>query len=187
MKSRLHSHASASTSTSFQSHHQPMFIVHPMISSPKHDACRGAHGRRSSEGRAKCMLPRLRSHGFPTTACSAVSKGDGIEPLAPDPLRQHTHEEEPTFDLIPDLGAPELGTAQPLDRSPSSGRAAAAALTRHIKSCRSWRELQGLFISRGWQYNAVHISATVVALRRYGEVWRSMGAGKLGHCGRKAD
>ena len=39
-------------------------------------------------------------------------------------------------------------------------------LTRRIKSCREWREVQALFEAEVQRYNQIHVSATVVAMRR---------------------
>ena len=38
--------------------------------------------------------------------------------------------------------------------------------TRRIKSCRSWRQLLELYRTEGQWYNHIHVSATIVALRR---------------------
>ena len=39
-------------------------------------------------------------------------------------------------------------------------------LTRRIKACLAWREVQALFEAEAGQYNEIHVSATVVAVRR---------------------
>ena len=39
-------------------------------------------------------------------------------------------------------------------------------LTRRIKACREWREVQALFEAEVQRYNQIHVSATVVAMRR---------------------
>lgn len=51
-------------------------------------------------------------------------------------------------------------TSRGISRSPD------VLLTRKIKSCQSWRELQDLYMDMGDQYNEIHISATIVALKR---------------------
>ena len=65
-------------------------------------------------------------------------------------------------------GAPKrsLGVERRSSRSTNREVHYAMDLTRRIKSCRGWREVQALFEEEEGQYNEIHVSATVVAVRR---------------------
>ena len=140
--------------------------------------CKRKHGCFLKLGLHKALSPcmlfwRQQSNCVP---CTAVREGDGALQASESRPSEQMHGKRGKLGKTP--GVTNKGSSNaPSPAGPTRNgindeipggitRSPAVLLTRKIKSCRSWKELQDLYMDRGGQYNEIHISATIVTLRR---------------------